>query len=547
MKTIREFWKYLSHIGVKPEYDLLKRTKIILTNKFAIISLSFPLVFAFGFYQSMPNNLAWFYQLFYVLFPIALWLNAKGFHRSASMYMILIAFISEFLLCSTFGYESGEHFNYISIFFAGFIIIDWRKPVDLLYIFVPPVFFITLLFYTDFSLLLDTTLPAELLKDNYLASFINTIIMASVFGYINLKIIQNQGNELEQTQLRLRELIARDEKEKNRLIIENALDAVLSVDTEGRIIEWNKQAELIFGWTKQEVEEKKMENIIIPPRYRGFHKEGIKQFLASGILKVLNRRIEISGMRKIGEVFPIELSIVKIKSEGQITFCAFIRDLSEKKKAEMEIQLREKMISETNKVLGELRLNALKAQINPHFYFNTLNNLYGLALIKSERTPETILMLSSIMEYIIYDCNADYVPLHKEIEFIRNYVAIEKLRYFNDADIVFKLDGNVENLQIAPMILIQFVENAFKHGLQKVHSGGFIYIQVEIKENIFRFQIVNKKQELGTHELKKEAGSGGIGIQNAKNRLYLLYYDKYKINIEEFEDRFKVDLDMDLH
>lgn len=536
---IKDLWIYLIHQGIKPEYDIAKRTKIVLTNQFAIISLSFPFLFASSFYISMPNNLAWLYQSMYILFPIAIWLNNKHFHLLASLFLIVVSSSVEFLICSTFGYESGEHMNFISLFFAGYIITDVRKISQIFLILFFPIFCIVLLYITDFSLLKDNTIDPQLLQDNYLASFINTLILSGIMGYINYRIQNNQFKILEKTQLNLNEALTKDEKEKNRLIVENALDAVLAIDTESRILEWNKQAEHVFGWTKSEILGKNMIDYIIPPHHREAHKKGMNHFLNTGEVRVLNRRIEITGINKKGVEFPIELSIVRIKSGENTTFSAFIRDLSEKRKAEEELQMREEMIAKTNKMLSELKLNALKSQINPHFYFNTLNNLYGLALSNSDKTPEVILMLSGIMEYIIYDCNADEVALSKEIDFIKNYVEIEKLRYFENADITFEQNGNPNNLQIAPMILIQFVENAFKHGLQKMPNGGFLHLKIDIDKKKMIFSIDNSKVET-----EKSESSGGIGMQNALNRLYLLYFRRHEIKITNEKDIYKVELEM---
>lgn len=537
MNKLKQAWRFISYQGVKPEYDLVKRTKIILTNQFAIISLSFPILFSAGFYTTMPNNFAWIYQLFYFVFPLSIWFNFKGWHILASMFMICVGCFSEFLLCSTFGYDSGEHMNFINLFFAGYVVVDIRTWKGIFLVLLPPIVSLLALTATDFSLLIDHTLPEELLKDNYLASFVNTLVMTSIFGYVNHRINIRQNKALIDAQNDLREALTREEKEKNKLIIENALDAVLAIDTESQILEWNKQAEHIFGWTREEIEGKNMIDHIIPPQHREAHKRGMVHFLSTGEARVLNRRIEITGVNKQGEEFPIELSIVRLRSGENSTFSAFIRDLREKRKAEEEITKREEMIAKTNKMLSELKLNALKSQINPHFYFNTLNNLYGLALSKSEKTPEAILMLSGIMEYIIYDCNSDEVPLEKEIEFLKNYVEIEKLRYFDTADIKFELQGIPNGLHIAPMILIQFVENAFKHGLQKMPSGGFLHVFISIQGKKMNFKVENSKIEHVEHH-------EGIGMKNAKNRLFLLYFKRYELNVEVTNHSFTVDLEM---
>lgn len=122
MNKILSFIKLVSHIGVKPEYEILKKSKIILTNQFSILSLTFPIYFAYLFYLNMPNNYSWVYQSLYIFYPFVLYFNHKGWHKFAAGYMIVIALLIEFLLCSTFGYESGEHINLISPLFVFFVI-----------------------------------------------------------------------------------------------------------------------------------------------------------------------------------------------------------------------------------------------------------------------------------------------------------------------------------------------------------------------------------------------------------------------------------------
>lgn len=537
MNKILSFIKLVSHIGVKPEYEILKKSKIILTNQFSILSLTFPIYFAYLFYVNMPNNYSWVYQSLYIFYPFVLYFNHKGWHKFAAGYMIVIALLIEFLLCSTFGYESGEHINLISPLFVFFVIYNWENFLDLVVIIAPTLITIIALFVTDFSLLKDYSISEAFLKENYISTFINIIVLTPIFGYINFKITKKQTDLLTKTQSELAKAIVSKERENYELIFDNALDAVLSIDIDSKILAWNKQAEKVFGWQIEEVLGKNMVDIIIPYQHRLSHQKGMSRFISTGESTVLNKRIEITGINRNEEEFPIELSIVKIMQDNKITFSAFIRDLSERYRAENEIKERKEMISQTNKMLAELRLNALKSQINPHFYFNTLNNLYGLALTDNEKTSDAILRLSGIMEYIIYDCNSNKVALSKELEFIKNYIEIEKLRYFNSAEIKLNISNSSEEIAIAPMILIQFIENAFKHGIQKIQNGGFLHIDIKVLKNDFFISIINEKPILHS---KNE--SHGIGLQNAKNRLHLLYHDSYKLEIEEKENQYEVKL-----
>lgn len=143
------------------------------------------------------------------------------------------------------------------------------------------------------------------------------------------------------------------------------------------------------------------------------------------------------------------------------------------------------------------------------------------------------------MEYVIYDCNADKVPLEKEINFLKNYIEIEKLRYFDTAHIEFETFGNLGKLEIAPLILIQFVENAFKHGLQKTAADGWIKVKIVIERHILSFTITNSRTEPTTyHE--------GIGLNNARNRLSILYNERHGLVIDNQKGTFSVNLILEL-
>ena len=175
--------------------------------------------------------------------------------------------------------------------------------------------------------------------------------------------------------------------------------------------------------------------------------------------------------------------------------------------------------TEKEKILSELQ--ALKAQINPHFLFNTLNNLYYLALEKSDNTPDMILKLSELMSYIIYDCKAEKVPLLKEIEFLQNYIELEKLRLNETSTITTHFCTPSAELTIAPMILIPFMENAFKHGTSNrtdyccnIDFG----IDVDINGKL-NFTTTNSLLENKADISEKS----GIGIENTRKRLELIY------------------------
>jgi two-component system LytT family sensor kinase len=184
----------------------------------------------------------------------------------------------------------------------------------------------------------------------------------------------------------------------------------------------------------------------------------------------------------------------------------------------------------------------LKAQLNPHFLFNTLNNLYSLSLRKDNLAPEMILNLSDTMSYTLYESNTEKVPLSKELEFIRNYAELEKMRYSGDKNIQFEFpsESACSGLYIAPLLTFTFIENAFKYGL-KSKEAAFLSLRIEIKEGCFYFDIENDVEGM-----KERADFGGIGLENAKKRLQLLYPSKHELQIQNLERRFKVSLQLSL-
>ncbi len=198
----------------------------------------------------------------------------------------------------------------------------------------------------------------------------------------------------------------------------------------------------------------------------------------------------------------------------------------------------------TNQTLqSELRF--LKSQINPHFFFNTLNNLYALTLKKSDLAPEIVLRLSEMMRYMLYESNEKQVSLDKEIKCVTNYLELEKLRQGHKFNINFNIDGEVKNQKIAPLMFIPFLENSFKHGLNNQIKSGFVNIDMQLKNEWVAMEIENSKPP--TYAVKKNGKkSGGIGLENVKRRLKLLYPQKHQLNITDNPNSFKVSLNITL-
>lgn len=188
----------------------------------------------------------------------------------------------------------------------------------------------------------------------------------------------------------------------------------------------------------------------------------------------------------------------------------------------------------------QTELNLLKAQINPHFLFNTLNNLFGLARKRDRRTADGIAQLSHLMRYMIYDSKVEQIELEKEVEQIKRLIDLQKLRFLleDDIDIDFQVKGNITELKIPPMLLIPFVENAFKHGIS-LSKKSFIKIDLKIKEQYLHFHIINTIHRKKYNDNETESG---LGLENVKRRLELLYPDGYKLEIYDSQKTFEVDL-----
>lgn len=182
-------------------------------------------------------------------------------------------------------------------------------------------------------------------------------------------------------------------------------------------------------------------------------------------------------------------------------------------------------------------MNFLKAQIQPHFFFNTLNNLYSLTLKKSDQAPEVVLKLSSLMSYMLYESNAPKVPLGKEISYVQNYLDLEKLRFGQRLDISFEMEGPIEAVKIPPMILILFIENSFKHGIKNNVHKVRIEISLKVDGETLFFRV---KNPLGDRIFQHK--SMGIGLKNAARRLDLLYGDQYQLELSQSENDFIVSL-----
>lgn len=186
----------------------------------------------------------------------------------------------------------------------------------------------------------------------------------------------------------------------------------------------------------------------------------------------------------------------------------------------------------------EAELKFLKSQINPHFLFNALNNIYTLTVIRSEQAPGNLLKLSGMLRYMLYECKADQVPLQKEIEYLRHYIDLNLLKDSRGLNVDVELDESQPQLSIAPMLLIPFVENAFKHSKVEDRSTGWIKISLKTGAGFILFEVRNSMPQ---SDYTKDPASG-IGLINVRRQLELLYPERHELNIEPGPDEFFVSL-----
>jgi sensor histidine kinase YesM len=191
----------------------------------------------------------------------------------------------------------------------------------------------------------------------------------------------------------------------------------------------------------------------------------------------------------------------------------------------------------------ETELRALKSQINPHFLFNSLNNIYSLALNGSKNSAKAILKLSELMRYMLYESNDERVALEQEIRFIDNYIELQRLRADQKSRIDYSRKGPGTGLSIAPLIFLPFIENAFKHGIKGDPSGGFVKLDLGISTDSIELLVSNNK---GNVDRIEKDEFNGIGLNNVRRRLELIYPGRYDLQIEDLGEIFKVRLKLSL-
>ncbi len=204
--------------------------------------------------------------------------------------------------------------------------------------------------------------------------------------------------------------------------------------------------------------------------------------------------------------------------------------------------LKQKETEQLSKEKTKAELELLKAQVHPHFLFNTLNNIYFFTLTNSAQAPVMIKKLSGLLNYILHECDRPLVPLDKEIKMLQDYMALEKIRYAEQMQLTIEIKGDTGEKMIAPLLLIPFVENSFKHGASKMISHPWVKLIIHIQNDWLRFTIMNSQPSTKEYSLAK----GNIGLKNVRKRLELLYPGTHELNIVAEPEAFVVQLALQL-
>ena len=209
-----------------------------------------------------------------------------------------------------------------------------------------------------------------------------------------------------------------------------------------------------------------------------------------------------------------------------------------------QLDIQKKKIARLEQQKLKAEMQALKAQIDPHFLLNTLNNLYSLALDQDTRTADLLLRLSQSMRYRLYECAEEEVPLQREIDFMQNYLELQRIRLGKQPDITWEINGTIAKKKIAPLLFTPFLENAFKHGLRGGSEKAYLHIELSVNKKKLFFKSENSKPSRANPAVFKK--SSGIGLPNIRKRLKLLYPQKHKLDIRETPQTFCVKLNIDL-
>jgi len=271
-----------------------------------------------------------------------------------------------------------------------------------------------------------------------------------------------------------------------------------------------------------------------------YYRKGRRYFLISSIIIII---MGVAFTLVDKHLIPEIVNIERDKPPVQFHFARYIMTMAFTFFVGTSISLIEQTnkMRETEKILTEEKLETelklLKAQINPHFIFNALNNIYSLTYMKSQNAPESVLKLSEMLRYVFYDCSKDRVPLSAELNYIENFNTFQQMKSEYDQNIDLKMEKELGHIEIAPMLFIPFLENAYKYSRIEENEDAFVKILITSYEGKVHLSIKNSISQ----NVKSTHGSG-IGIKNVKHRLDIIYPGKHELNIDEQSEFFTVDL-----
>ena len=200
----------------------------------------------------------------------------------------------------------------------------------------------------------------------------------------------------------------------------------------------------------------------------------------------------------------------------------------------------QRRLAEIAQEKSETELKFLKSQINPHFLFNSLNAIYFLIDKQNTEARQTLLQFSDLLRYQLYDCNADTIAIEKELAYLQDYIRLQKLRKDNNYNVDLNIRTDINGFNIVPLLLIPFVENAFKHISHHNNKKNFVHVEMARHNGSFSFSVENSKE----NQLNNTLLPGGIGLANVKRRLELLYPEKHQLQIYNNDSTFKIELEL---
>lgn len=312
-------------------------------------------------------------------------------------------------------------------------------------------------------------------------------------------------------------------------VLNSLMMAELHVSFENVLIAWRQISPYLLIFF--------VHNTILAPRYMLRHKYW--KYIAGNLLLILGIFTPVYFFTDLPEAALLPenelhgVSFSNLKMYWNVVLALFMNGANSAIKL-MYQSIRDEQHMEALKQQNlQAEMDYLKYQINPHFFMNTLNNIHALIDIDKEKAQKTVLELSKIMRYVLYDASQPSVPLEKEIHFLSNYIELMKIRYTEQVDIRVSLPGEIPHTQVPPLLFISFLENAFKHGIS-YKNESFIHLSMETRERELHCLIVNSNFN------SKKTGETGIGLENTRKRLRLLYDTNYTLHIENKDDQYRV-------